>query len=218
MAQPANQKRRSSKKESANKDWGFDYLLNRLLKKAEEFQPSQRTAYGAILLSTSAILVVIASILEYVVFANLEVSTTISGFVLAIISFPAAIFIFIFFAAFVHLRREEGEETAREKKSYAQRRRISIFLGAALLVGIFFTGSFLPYAVGGTMVVLGVLFIYNYLRRTPDEIDMHQAGLIDPRDLTEEELAIAQAIEDGTIEIDEDFFLDEEETIGKGDR
>lgn len=182
-----------------SKDWGFEYLFNNYLKVVGSWDSSKRKTTAIIALAVSALLLVVSTFLENIL----------PNIVQALIAFPAAVSVFLVISAFVHFRRDEGEPSAKDKKSSAQRFRTGMFIGAVVLVLVFLVGRFIPYSVGGALLVTAVLFLYNYMRRTPEEIALAQAGLIDPRDLTEEELAELQEAEE-VAEAEKELFSDED--------
>lgn len=182
-----------------SKDWGFEYLFNNYLKVVESWDSSKRKTTAVIALAVSGLLLVASTLLE----------AFLPDFVQALIAFPAAVSIFLVISAIAHLRRDEGQPSMKDKKSSAQRFRTGMFIGAVVLIIVFLVGRFIPYSVGGAFLVTAVLFLYNYMRRTPEEIALSQAGLIDPRDLTEEELAELQEAEE-VAQAEQELFSDEE--------
>lgn len=100
---------------------------------------------------------------------------------------PGALLLFLILLAVTRrLVDSEDRVTIREKFSARQRRKGGIPI-AVLALGVFvFANTKLPYLVGG-LIFMTLLFVaYNTLRRTPEEIKMDLAGVVDPRDFTPE--------------------------------
>lgn len=113
-----------------------------------------------------------------------------NNFIAAAVAFPASLVLFAFASA--ALRRYhyvKGTLPFRFRYSAPTRRRYALFaaVGAALLF-LALPATF-PYGLGGTLLLLVVMGLLNFLRTTPEEDAYEEEGIIDPRDLAEEEVA-----------------------------
>lgn len=101
-----------------------------------------------------------------------------------VLAFPAGIGLFLYVLGFTFLleRKHPERKTIKERFSFLQRMKGCVAGGIVALAIIIFMGRSIPYAVGGVLVLLTALSIYNILQRTPQEIEYYEAGLTDPRD------------------------------------
>lgn len=77
----------------------------------------------------------------------------------------------------------------KENNSAAQRVRKMLVVIALVIIFFLLVSPFLSnyYGLGGALMTATALIIYNILRRTPEEIALAKQGIIDPRDIKNEE-------------------------------
>lgn len=161
-------------------------LEEQFLKRIQGMSSSQRTTYTIVGALAGVALLVFASLPFF----------TLPQWAQTVIAFPAAIIFFLIISGFIHLREERKEVKFKEKHSFRARRSFGLYAGVGLIVIILVVGTKIPYAVAGSLLVVGALLILNMLRRTPEELAIAEAGLTDVRDLTPEELAYLQELEE----------------------
>lgn len=83
--------------------------------------------------------------------------------------------------------KDPGFLSLRLKNSPAQRRRMAIIWGVIILIISLSTLGLLPRVTGGAIAVFAILSLYNFTRRTPEEIARDIAGEPDPRDAEDED-------------------------------
>jgi len=107
----------------------------------------------------------------------------------ATIGSPAGVILFLIALGFVY-RKEEKDWSffqMRTRLSFRQRVR-RIFIWLAIYAVIFIPlGRYIPYGLGGAILILLVMTCIVFCRRTPTELALAQQGLPDPRDISEEE-------------------------------
>jgi hypothetical protein len=131
---------------------------------------------------------------KYAIFAGLIIvalptlATLLSSFIPQILqvalAFPAGIGLFAYSLGLAFLYEEKYPERLRVKErfSFNQRIKWGVVCGVAALGVLISLGRFIPYAFGGVLVLALALAVYNLLQRTPDEIKLYEAGVVDPRD------------------------------------
>lgn len=166
----------------------LDPVIARFNKFVEQMEPSKRKTYAIAVLAAAVIISVI------LVFVQLP------RFVHVILGAPMGFSLFLLGLAFVHLRSEAHPEKVRWKERYSSRQRIKISLvvvGIAV-VALIVSSGVIPTFTGGMVAEALALGIYNFIRRTPEEIEIWESGEMDPRDLA----AMPAVDEDGEIELD----------------
>lgn len=119
---------------------------------------------------------------------------------------PLGVGLFALFTGFTYLRNEGKRDanssylSLREKHSPRQRVRQSAIATGVFLVISIGVQAVIPYLLGGVIALAYMLTIINYLRKTPEEIEMELEGIPDPRD--EEEYS-------EEIEVEEEISADE---------
>ena len=166
----------------------LDPVLARFGKFVEQLEPAKRKTYAIAILAAA---VVISVILVFVQLPRL---------VHVILGAPMGLLLFLLGLAFIHIRNEEHPEKIRWKERYSPRQRIKIsaIVVAVMVVVLIVSSNAIPAFTGGMVSEALALGIYNFIRRTPEEIEIAESGEIDPRDLA----AISSVDEDGEIEID----------------
>lgn len=105
----------------------------------------------------------------------------------AVVGTPAGIILFFLLAGII---RETSLSdlpafTLREKLSHKRRMNLMFAIAGGFLILMLFFVVYVPYGVGGAIVIVGVLFAYYFLRKTDDEKELDRLGLLDPRDYPE---------------------------------
>jgi hypothetical protein len=161
----------------------------------------------------AAVLIAASSVLFY-----LGVNGTIpwmGSWIPALIGAPAGIILYVIGLGIIQ-RTKAGEWEIfhmRENYSFKQRlKRIAVWFGVYALIFIP-SGKYIPYGLGGAILIVLVMTAITTGRRTPAEILLAKKGLPDPRDLEalddlddyaeEEELPMEDTPEADTIYYDE---------------
>jgi len=120
----------------------------------------------------------------------------------AFIGAPAGVILFLISLGAIYRTSigDWGIWQMRERLSFRRRiRRVLIWLVVYLLVFIPL-GGYIPYGVGGVVIISLVLTSITFVRRTPEELRLAQEGLPDPRDVAEEEEKDEYADDEGELE------------------
>lgn len=153
-------------------------------------------AYGGIALSV--VLISISSALYYF--------HILGSWVPALIGSPAGILLFLIGLGSLYRTKigSWGIWRFREKYSYSQRvRRILIWFAIYALIFIPF-GPFIPYGVGGAVLICLTLTAVVTARRSPEEYQLAVQGLPDPRDVAAAEAADEYAEQPTVADTSED--------------
>lgn len=149
-------------------------------------------------ISLSVVLIVLSSVLYYMNFLG--------SWVPALVGSPAGVILFLIGLGSVYRTRigEWGIWNFRTKFSYAQRvRRVLIWFVVYAVVFIPF-GSFIPYGLGGAILICLALTAVVAARRSPEEYNLAVQGLPDPRDVAAAEAADDYAEEPVVADTTED--------------
>lgn len=160
---------------------GFGYFYNKAVAYVKEMTPAARKS--KFILGT--ILVVALSTVASLPLINASWYV----YVQTLIGFPAGIILFLMLLGLKE-NTKMGEWKMFEykaNKSALQRIRGMLIAVALIALILIFAGQYIPYGVGGTLIVAGALTIYNILRRTPEEIALAKKGITDPRDMKVDE-------------------------------
>jgi hypothetical protein len=167
--------------------------------------------YTIIGLIVSAVLITGASLLYTM--------NILGSWVPATIGSPAGVILFLLALGFVY-RNEEKEWSLfqmRERLSFRQRiRRVFIWLAIYAVIFIPF-GRYIPYGLGGAILISLVMTCIVFCRRTPTELVLAQQGLPDPRDISEEEALDEYAnapTEEETSEADNVYYDEQRGGVG----
>lgn len=100
------------------------------------------------------------------------------------LAFPAGILLFLYILGlgFFLQRKNPSRLTLKDRFSFNQRLKIAIIVGIAVLGILISLNSVIPYAFGGIIALSLALSAYDFLQRTPQEIEYYEEGIIDPRD------------------------------------
>lgn len=160
---------------------GFGYFYDRFVTWVENMSPAKR--------KSNLIVGIILTVLLAGVSSIPLVKADWYQWVQAFVGLPAG---FILFGILVGIMKttKVGEWNImgfKARNSAAQRIKKLLVVIAILVIIFMLIGAYIPYGVGGTLMVAIALTIYNLLRRTPTEIALAKQGVIDPRDVKEEE-------------------------------
>lgn len=166
----------------------LDPALARFGKFVERLEPQKQKTYAIAILAVALVISVV------LVFVQLP------RFVHVILGAPMGFLLFLLGLAFIHIRNEAHPEKIRWKERYSprQRIRISMIVIGVMIVVLIVSTNVIPAFTGGMISEALALGIYNFIRRTPEEIAIAESGEMDPRDFA----AIASVNEDGEIEVD----------------
>lgn len=107
-----------------------------------------------------------------------------------ILGFPAGVILFGILLGLSKTTRigEWGIFQFKANNSAAQRIKKLLVVIAVVVIIFILLSPFLSnyYGLGGVIMTVIVLTIYNLFRRTPEEIALAKQGILDPRDLKEE--------------------------------
>lgn len=108
----------------------------------------------------------------------------------AALCIPAAVAIFVTLLGISHWRLLSSDEAVPLRTRYTprQRRRISLITGAVVIVAFAAFSHALPFAFGGTAMMVFLFSIMNFLSLTSDERYREREGVLDPREYTDEEV------------------------------
>lgn len=166
----------------------LDPVLARFGKFVEQMDVTKRKTYAIAILSVAVVVSVILAFIQ------------LPRFVHVILGAPMGLLLFLLGLGFVHVRNEAHPDKIRWKEKYSPRQRIKIsaVVIAVMIVVFIVSNNVIPAFTGGMVSEALALGIYNFIRRTPEEIEIAESGEMDPRDLA----AVASVNEDGEIEID----------------
>lgn len=165
----------------------LDPALARFGEFVERMEPQKQKIYAITVL---AVALVISVILAFVQLPRL---------VHVVLGAPMGFLLFLLGFAFIHLRNEAHPEKIRWKERYSprQRIRISMIVIGVIIVVLIVSNNVIPAFTGGMISEALALGVYNFIRRTPEEIAIAESGEMDPRDFA----AMASVNEDGEIEV-----------------
>lgn len=126
----------------------------------------------------------------------------------AAVGVPASVLLFLIGLGAAHKQHlDRGTPTMKERYSHKQRlSRAGAGLVGLLIVSIL-SSNYIPYALGGVILLTGVFGLINLVRMTPLEQEMAREGVVDPRDR-----AVQQDAEPEEV-IDDGFSWDDEEEL-----
>lgn len=117
------------------------------------------------------------------VVSTIDILFTLPRFIQVILGLPlaAAALAVVLGMAHGHVVKNNGV-SLRSKLAPVQRLRYGLFGYGVLVVILFGTNGTLPTTLGAIIALTGGLSIYHFIRRTKEEIEMAEAGILDPRD------------------------------------
>lgn len=159
----------------------FDELFVNYRAKVDGFTSSKAKNLTILGIIVAGVLIAASSVLY-----SLEI---LNSWIPALIGAPAGVLLFLIGLGVIY-RTKVGEWnifSMRERLSFRQRvRRILIWLGVYAVVFIPL-GSYIPYGVGGAILISLALTCLAVARRSPQEIEWAKNGFPDPRDIAEAE-------------------------------
>lgn len=109
----------------------------------------------------------------------------------ATIGFPAGVILFLAGLALVYTTRLGDSPVFRLKESFPPTQRVvMVVIGTIVFAALLFMANpWMPFGVGGALVVAAVLAAFMTLRRSPEELELARQGIPDPREvkITDEE-------------------------------
>lgn len=90
----------------------------------------------------------------------------------------------------IAIRRANADEdiiTIKERFSFRQRLKLATIVSIVFVAALLSVSQYIPNSIGGVTAIVYVLSAVNTIRRTPAEVEINQLGLIDERDMTDEE-------------------------------
>lgn len=126
----------------------------------------------------------ILAVVAVIVLPGIATLLSFPRFLLVVTALPAALGLFLIglTVAFIHERKKPDWITIKERYSFNQRLKSTIFGGIVVLAFMVPLSAYLPYAYGGVIVCAIALAAYNTIIRTPVEIEYDEQGIMDPRD------------------------------------
>lgn len=103
----------------------------------------------------------------------------------ATVGFPAGVILFMAALALIHTTRLKNASIFRLKEFVPPSRRVVlVIIGGVILIALLFMSStWMPFGVGGALVIVGALTAFNTIRRSPTELELARQGIPDPREL-----------------------------------
>ena len=139
----------------------------------------------------------------------------------ALIGTPAGIILFLLGLGLVYRNPNINNWTVfqmREDLSFRQRGKRVIIWVVAYLVLFIPLGSFIPYGLGGSLIICLALTAVTTMRRTEEEFQLAQQGIPDPRDLAaaaeKDEYAEVPLTDSEDLEADNLYYDDESGSVG----
>lgn len=167
-----------AKKKTDDKPFeGFSYMYDRYVRWVTTITSGKRRSLFIVGLLIIAVLTTLGSL--KLVDADWWV------WVQTIVAFPAGIILFAILVGFEKTTTVGDWEISKfkEKYSHIQRIRNLAITFAIVAAALIIFGHYLPYGLGGAIMVAALLIGYNALRRTPNEVALATKGIIDPRDI-----------------------------------
>jgi len=130
--------------------------------------------------AVSLALVTVSSVLYYM--------QVVGSWVPALIGSPAGVALFLIGYGLVARTRASEWKLFRWRERYSFRQRLKRVGGLFLVCALIFIplGGYIPYGIGGSILIMLMLTAIATLRRTQQEMELSLQGLPDPRDLNEE--------------------------------
>lgn len=158
----------------------IDPALDKFYKRVDETPDATRKTIGFTVVGA---VIVISAVFAFIALPN---------YVHVAVGVPLAVALFGVGLSFIHLRdmkkREEDPSYIpfKERNSPSQRMRYGITGLVGFLILSLTVKDLLPYIFGGILSINAVMTAYNYIRRTPEELERDANGEPDPRDADEE--------------------------------
>lgn len=137
--------------------------------------------------------VVAGTIVGLIVSAGIILTTmvvsSLPSWSIPLITWPIGLFLFLAGLG-IAIRRANADEdiiTIKERFSFRQRLKLATIVSIVFVAALLSVSQYIPNSIGGVTAIVYVLSAVNTIRRTPAEVEINQLGLIDERDMTDEE-------------------------------
>lgn len=144
------------------------------IKSTAEKWPVQKSKTFAIV--TAVVLVVLSAVFFFV---------EVPRFVHAALGTPLGLMIFAIAIGGAHLFHLKHPEKTRLREKHPPMRRLRMGLTAYAVLAalLLFISSYIPVILGGSVTVALALCIYEFIRRSREEVALNESGQLDPRDI-----------------------------------
>jgi hypothetical protein len=139
----------------------------------------------------------------------------------ALIGTPAGIILFLLGLGLVYRNSNINNWPVfqmRENLSFRQRTKRVIIWVVVYLVLFIPLGSYVPYGLGGSLIICLALTAVTTMRRTEEEFNLAQQGIPDPRDIAaaaeKDEYAEVPLADSEDVEADNLYYDDESGSVG----
>jgi hypothetical protein len=139
----------------------------------------------------------------------------------ALIGTPAGIILFLLGLGLVYRNSNINNWPVfqmRENLSFRQRTKRVIIWVIVYLVLFIPLGSYVPYGLGGSLIICLALTAVTTMRRTEEEFNLAQQGIPDPRDIAaaaeKDEYAEVPLADSEDVEADNLYYDDESGSVG----
>jgi hypothetical protein len=139
----------------------------------------------------------------------------------ALIGTPAGIILFLLGLGLVYRNSNINNWPVfqmRENLSFRQRTKGVIIWVVVYLVLFIPLGSYVPYGLGGSLIICLALTAVTTMRRTEEEFNLAQQGIPDPRDIAaaaeKDEYAEVPLADSEDVEADNLYYDDESGSVG----
>lgn len=172
-----------------------DPMAENYLLWVENLKPKTRTIYAY----TVAFAVIIVSV-------TLALIPSVPNIVHVAFGIPLGFAVFLTLFALSHsiqqkkIQEDTNYSTLKERYSAKQRLRMVIIAAVLFLVVSISVNSYIPYVLGGIITMSTALYLYNFLRKTPYEVELYVLQEEDPRDEPSEKTKKEQEVEDATAQ------------------
>lgn len=170
--------RRDNRKQrrSAEDADGYFVIYDRYLTWCEESSSQERTRKWGLSLLVAATLIVAAALIPF--------PEVVAGYAEAVMVIPASMIIFAIGAGAARIAQVKGErESLRERYSPNRRRKIAGVIAVLAAISSLTLAPRIPYSLGGAVFVTVLIALLHFLRLTPEEKQLEELGLLDPRDI-----------------------------------
>ncbi len=176
----------------------FDEWMNRFYLFVDSHEVNSRRTYFFSWLAIAVVLTVAASFSLDAMFGT-DGLVWINGFIGA----PAGIIVWLLACGVIHTRKNLANTSIwrmRENRSQRQRFLPAIIISVIVIVVMVASGAWLfktAMGVGGLIIVIAALTVFNLLRRTPLETYYAVKGIPDPRDTLGDDEVYEEGYEEG---------------------
>lgn len=168
---------RTTKKQS-EEPISLDEMFSRFRLYATTLTSSQWKARVTIASIISVLTIAASSVLYYF---------DVSQWICAFVGFPAGILLFFIGLGLIYRNWSDAPFFQnRYNRSFRSRLKIIIFAAAIFAAILIPSGTYIPYGIGGTLLIIFILSSVTFARRTEQEVQLMKEGLPDPRDLSDD--------------------------------